>query len=193
MSFPAISDMRLPEGVRLTPLASHFDSRGDLTEIFRQSWTREFQALQWNLVRSEANTLRGFHVHPRHHDYLVMVDGLMQIALKDMRPGSPTENLAATLSLDAAIPASIAIPPGVGHGFYFPDKAIHIYSVSEYWSREEEIGCRWDDPELGISWGAPDAMLSHRDETAGTYSEMLTEYIARTERLFHENVGTAHA
>ncbi|MEP4975617.1 dTDP-4-dehydrorhamnose 3,5-epimerase family protein [Parvibaculum sp.] len=188
-----MSDLRLPEGVNLTPLASHFDSRGDLTEIFRQSWTGDFHPLQWNLVRSEANTLRGFHVHPRHYDYLVMIDGAMQLALKDLRPGSPTENLATTLILDATVPASIAIPPGVGHGFYFPDKAMHIYSVSEYWSREEEIGCRWDDPELGIAWGAPDATLSPRDATAGAYREMVADYVARTECLLPEEAGIIRA
>ena len=184
----------LPDGVVLTPLTRHADARGDLAEIFRQSWTDEFRPLQWNLVRSKPNTLRGFHVHPRHYDYLLMIEGVMQLALKDARSGSLTAGLTAVIELNAEEPAGISIPPGVGHGFYFQEKAIHVYSVSEYWSRDEEIGCRWDDPDLGMEWGTPGAALSPRDETAGTYRQMVEEYRVRTiDNAVLKEVGTARA
>ena len=45
--------------VKNIPLVAHPDSRGTLTELFRQEWFDGPCPLQWNMVQSEANVLRG--------------------------------------------------------------------------------------------------------------------------------------
>lgn len=112
-----------------------------------------------------------------------MAAGRMLLGLKDLRPGSPTHGLAAQIVLDAASPVGVTIPTGVGHAFYFPVPSVLIYSVSEYWSTDDELGCRWDDPDLGLDWPTTAPLLSPRDTTAGSYRQMLDLYLSESRRL----------
>jgi dTDP-4-dehydrorhamnose 3,5-epimerase len=77
------------------------------------------------------------------------------------------------------VPLAVLIPPGVGHGFYFPVASSLIYSVTDYWDADDELGCRWDDPELHVEWQAADPLLSERDQRAGGLREMINEYERR--------------
>jgi dTDP-4-dehydrorhamnose 3,5-epimerase len=162
----------LPQGVGLRALDPHEDDRGCFTEIFREEWALGVAPIQWNAVRSHAGTLRGVHVHLRHADYLVVVSGRATIGLRDMRPGSPTEGTVAVVSADAAQPAGLSIPPGVAHGFLFHEPSVHIYAVTHYFDPADELGCRWDDPDLAIPWPETPLLLSERDATAGTFAEL---------------------
>lgn len=182
----------LPGGVELHPLRPHQDARGDFTEVFRQSWTSGITPLQWNVVRSAANVLRGFHLHLRHADYLLMLAGGMRLCLLDMRPEAPTRGLTAALDLDAKEPMGVVIPPGVAHGFYFARPSMHLYSVSHYWSHADELACRWDDPEMELDWGgAVSPIISDKDAKAGTLHAMEMDYLQR--RLSSEVYALAKA
>lgn len=169
---------RLPAGVQLLPLQIHADERGSLVEIFRLEWALPVEPVQWNAVRSEAGVLRGVHVHVVHDDYLIVVDGHGAIGLRDIRPGSPTDGLATIVELVGDEPSALVIPVGVVHGFYFREPSLHVYAVSEYWSPADELGCRWDDTELGIDWSAQPSIVSSRDRDAPSFSAMHEEYIA---------------
>ena len=61
--------------------------------------------MQWNLVSSAPNTLRGVHVHLAHWDYLHVAVGAMLLGLNDMRPWSPTHGQSALLRLAADPPS----------------------------------------------------------------------------------------
>lgn len=163
------------EGVRLRPLTMNQDPRGVLTEIFRSEWDTGIQPVQWNSVESSRNVLRGVHAHIRHHDYLVLLRGSAWIGLRDLRRGSPTEGLATKVAMSADRLQSIMIPPGVAHGFYFLEDSLHIYSVSTYWSLDDELGCHWADPALEIPWEISNAELSERDASAPPLRDLLAE------------------
>jgi dTDP-4-dehydrorhamnose 3,5-epimerase len=162
----------LPAGVELHRFQPHADARGVFTEFFRDSWELSVAPAQWNLVRSEANVLRGVHAHWRHADYLTVASGRAAIGLHDLREGSPTEGLATVVELAAADPHGLTIPAGVAHGFYFPEPSLHVYAVSHEWDPEDELGCRWDDPGLGIAWPCTEPRLSARDDELGPLSEL---------------------
>lgn len=168
----------LPQGVRHVPLRAHADHRGVFTEIYRAEWFDGPDMLQWNAVRSEAGVLRGVHVHHRHHDVLTVVQGRASIGLQDLRTDSPTHGLATLVPLVADEPAVLTIPPGVAHGFLFHEPSIHVYGVSHYFDPRDELGCRWDDPDVTIPWPVETATLSKRDERAGTLAEMIARYEA---------------
>jgi dTDP-4-dehydrorhamnose 3,5-epimerase len=167
-----MSGQRLPEGTELVELTPHADERGVFTEIFREEWTGAVRPIQWNSVSSAAGVLRGVHVHPRHTDYLTMAMGRMTLGLCDLRPDSPTHMLAVTLDVSAERPQAAVIPPGVAHGFYFPEQSIHVYAVSHYWDTADELGCRWDDPDLGIPWQHTEAVISPRDAALQTLTNL---------------------
>jgi dTDP-4-dehydrorhamnose 3,5-epimerase len=158
--------MRLPAGVELHELLMHTDERGSFTEIFREEWGVGVRPVQWNAVRSAASVLRGVHVHVRHADYLTVVDGRALVGLRDLRRDSPTANSTATVELRGDGMAAITIPPGVAHGFLFLEDSLHIYAVSHYWSVDDELGCRADDPDLEIEWPPGPFHLSERDAAA---------------------------
>lgn len=157
-------------GLSLTP---HQDSRGCLTEISRVSWDNRYQVLQWNVMNSLPRVLRGVHVHLKHWDYLVMVQGRMQLGLCDLRRDSSTFLRSAVIGLDASHPVGWCIPPGVAHGFYFPVDSVLVYGVSDYWSMDDELGCRWDDPGLGLDWQISQPLLSARDSAALALRELM--------------------
>src|SRR3954447_4927071 len=100
----------LPAGVELRPLDTRRDPRGALTEIFRHGWLGERNAVQWNVVTSAPGVLRGVHVHRRHDDYLITLQGRASIGLCDLRPGSPTARKATIVEMSGATPAVLFIP-----------------------------------------------------------------------------------
>ena len=171
--------MTLPLGVVLTPLTPHRDDRGTFVEAFRASWSTDIVPVQWNVVTSGAGVLRGVHVHRRHADYLTVLSGTMVLGLHDLRRGSPTRGRSAMLTIEAQEPRAVTIPPGVAHGFCFPEPSVHLYAVSHYWDKADELGCRYDDPALGLHWPIVDPTLSSRDEAAGTLAEMERTYAKR--------------
>jgi len=163
----------LPAGVRLVPLTPHADERGIFTELYRASWDVGVAPVQWNAVSSSTNVLRGVHAHIRHADYLTLAVGRATIGLHDLRPDSPTEGLGTTVELDADEPSALVIPVGVAHGFYFhTERSVHVYAVSHEFDPADELGCRWDDPELNIAWPCTEPLVSSRDESLGSLREL---------------------
>ncbi len=177
------SNEDLPDGVRTQLLTPHADDRGIFTEIFREEWSTGCAAVQWNAVHSVAGVLRGVHVHATHHDYLVVLSGVMVLGLHDIRPSSPTRGCSRLLTLDASAPRAITIPPGVCHGFYFPVASLHVYAVSAYWNPQDELGCQFDCRELELAWPTDTPRLSARDRMAGSYLQMCESYRARHDAL----------
>ena len=173
---------QLPTGVSLRLLHEQNDGPVRMTQIYRRDWPVEVVPVQWNLVNTTANTLRGVHVHRAHWDYLFVVSGEMLIGLHDMRPDSPTYRMSAQRRLQGESPCSIAVPPGVAHGFYFASAATYFYAVSRYWTPSDELGCRWDDPGLGLSWPAEEPLLSPRDATAAGYADLMLALAAPLDR-----------
>ncbi len=163
----------LPLGVDIHDLVDHADARGSFTEVFRREWPTAIEPVQWNYVRSEAGVLRGVHVHPRHRDYLLIVEGEAVVGVRDLREASPTFGVATTIALSATPMRAIEFPPGVAHGFYFPVQSVHLYAVSHYWDTDDELACRWDDSELGIEWPAEPRLVSQRDAVAAGLGELM--------------------
>jgi dTDP-4-dehydrorhamnose 3,5-epimerase len=151
----------------------HHDERGWFTEIFREAWDIGVQPVQWNMVFSQPGTLRGVHVHLDHYDYLIVPQGEMVLGLKDLRRASPTYGLSALCTLSEANLESYLIPPGVGHGFYFPVASLHCYAVSAYWNKADEMGCRWDDAGLGLAWPVTTPTLSDQDRAAPSLEALM--------------------
>jgi dTDP-4-dehydrorhamnose 3,5-epimerase len=175
MSTSTVDELVLPAGTRLIPLEMHRDDRGVFTEVFREEWGTGVHPVQWNAVSSEAGVLRGVHVHPRHDDYLIVLQGRASIGVRDLRRGSPTEGVAAVVELSGDRLAALVTPHGVAHGFYFHEPSIHLYSVTHYWDEADELGCHWADPELGIPWPFTTALVSPRDAEAQSLRELLAE------------------
>lgn len=166
---------RLPGGCRLHALKTIADHRGDFTELFCNAWFDSPAPLQWNMSHSQADVLRGVHVHAKHWDYVAVMSGRMIIGLCDMRPGAASGARSAIVELDEAVPMVLSIPPGVAHGFYFPIAAFNLTGASRYYDPPDHMRCRWDDPELGLAWPCRAPQLSPADTTAGSYAALAVQ------------------
>jgi len=158
-------------GVLRYPLALHTDARGDFVEVFRAQWIPDFEPVQWNVQASGRNVLRGFRCHVRHTDLLIVASGTVLLGLADLRAGSPSTGVSEMIELKPAAEA-VLIPPGVGHGLYFPEPATLVQAVTHTWSADDELGCRWDDHDLDLDWGCDDPIISDQDRNAGTLAEL---------------------
>jgi dTDP-4-dehydrorhamnose 3,5-epimerase len=156
------------------------DDRGVFSEIYRREWMPGDAAVQWNFVRSEGGVLRGVKVHPRHDDYLVVVDGMIVVGLRDLRRSSPTFGATALRELSGAALSVLTIPAGIAHGLYLPEPTLFLIGVTRYHDPDDEVTCRWDDPALGIPWPVPTARVSASD-ARGLPLEEVIEIVARRE------------
>ena len=157
-------------------LSTRRDDRGALTEIFRENWPDCSSSVQWNLIRSEANVLRGMHVHVSRIDYLVVLQGHVHVAMCDLRKPAVERRSGTIVELSGENPSALMIPTGVAHGFYFREAASLVYGMTHYWDPvNDEFGCQWTDEALGVPWPAECVapLLSPRDEAAGSLDELL--------------------
>ena len=106
------------------------------------------------------------------------VPGLREhaLGLKDLRPGSPSEGDVELLELSADEYAGVVIPAGVAHGLYARTDALVLVALTA--AVEEERGCAWNDPGLGIDWPAEPLFLSERDQRAGALEALRAEVAA---------------
>ncbi|MGN6695564.1 MAG: dTDP-4-dehydrorhamnose 3,5-epimerase family protein [Aquihabitans sp.] len=162
-------------GVRTGPLEPHEDHRGSFTEVFAAQWPTGVSPMQWSMVRSHAGALRGMHLHLRHDEYLTVISGSLWVGLHDLRPGSTTLGASQLIRLSGDAPTYLAWPRGLVHGWVAESDVTHLQAVSESYadySADDNQGCRWDDPELGLDWPVPPRIISDRSEGFGTLSDL---------------------
>ncbi|MEQ9298248.1 MAG: dTDP-4-dehydrorhamnose 3,5-epimerase family protein [Cyclobacteriaceae bacterium] len=141
------------------------DSRGSFTEVFQKHWGTCLEPVQWSYVKSEPNVFRGMHLHLRHDEYFCLVSGHGYVGLKDLRDDSPTKGVYSLYEVYGSSMAAIVFPRGLLHGWCFTQPSLHIQAVSESYidyGKDDNWGCRWDAPDLGIPWPFNSVILSER-------------------------------
>jgi dTDP-4-dehydrorhamnose 3,5-epimerase len=157
-------ESKLIAGVHVVPLRSFADDRGYFFESFRKSWVPGAREMvQGNVSFSKKGVLRGLHYHLKQADFWVVPQGLARAGLYDMRASSPTRGKSETIELGQGNAFGLYIPPGVAHGFCAHTDIMMTYLVDEYYDNTDERGIRWNDPALGIDWGATEVIVSDRD------------------------------
>ena len=149
--------------MRLESLVTHRDERGSFTEIFSNGWGAGIRPDQWSVVSSNKGVFRGMHLHRRHDEYFLIIKGRACVGLHDLRRTSPTAGGWSVYELCGAQLAFLSFPPGIVQGWYFHEDAFHVQAVSESYDSyryDDNLGCRWDDPDLGIRWPFDSPLLS---------------------------------
>jgi dTDP-4-dehydrorhamnose 3,5-epimerase len=161
-----VRDSSLIRGVKLVELASFSDERGRFLESFRKEWFPEYgwNVMQANRSDSRAHVLRGLHFHRRQVDYWYPAFGRLQVALYDLRVGSPTRGAREVFEIGDEEPMGVLVPPGVAHGFLALSEATLTYLVDRYYDPGDEHGVAWNDPTIAIPWKTASPLLSDRDK-----------------------------
>ena len=123
--------------------------------------------VQDNHSFSQKGVLRGLHfqMHPCAQAKLVYAAyGSIFDVVVDIRKSSETFKQWLSVTLSDENRRMLYIPEGFAHGFMcLSDTAYVIYKCSAEYSPGHEAGIRWDDPDLAITWPAPNPILSEKD------------------------------
>ena len=166
---------RLPSGVTVRSLDVHPDARGRLTEIFRRTWNSGVDPVQWNLLHSHGNVMRGMNVHLKHDDYYVLAMGRLTLALYDLRRSSPTYGVSTMMELSSDRLEVVIVPIGVLHGTLYHEPSVMLTGRSNYYDPEDDLGCLWSDPMLGVAWRTRDPILVGRDAERPSLQQLEAE------------------
>ncbi len=149
--------------VHFVKLKNNVDARGSFTEIFKSNWGTLLQPVQFSVVHSGPNVMRGCHLHWRHDEYFCLLAGAASVGLRDERRGSPTRNVWSLYHLCASDPAAVIFPRGLVHGWYFHEQSIHLQAVSEAYddyAHYDNHRIFWQDPALEIPWPTKEAIMT---------------------------------
>lgn len=154
----AVNSPELIAGVLVQPLSIYPDDRGYFLEVqrFGHGLAAGFPAAtsQVSAALNYAGAVKAFHYHLYQTDCWTPSKGLLQVALVDLRSGSPTFGRRNTLYVGPLRPWQILIPPGVGHGYKVIGKedAMLIYMTDRFYNPQDEGRIPYNDPGINYDW-----------------------------------------
>lgn len=121
---------------------------------------------------SKKGTLRGIHFQNDPYSQAKIVScikGKIIDVVVDLRKGSSTYKKWVSIELSEDNKKQVFIPKGFGHAFVtLTDDVLFSYKVDNYYSKENDRGIRYDDPDINIDWnklsGGLDFTLSEKDK-----------------------------
>jgi dTDP-4-dehydrorhamnose 3,5-epimerase len=148
------------EGVKTKQLKSIPDQRGRLMEILRCDDEVFLKFGQMYITTVYPGVVKAWHYHKVQYDNFAVPQGMVQIALYDSRPGSPTKGEVNVFNVGVHNPLLVHIPPLVYHGFknIGLDEAIIINCPTEPYSYTDPDEYRIDahSPEIPHDWARHD-------------------------------------
>ena len=155
------------------------DSRGFFAECYRRDLyaangvDRDF--VQTNHSFSTGGVLRGMHFQLRHPQakLVSVLSGRIFDVACDVRRGSPTFGRWVSAVLTGEGAEQLFIPEGFAHGFAVLSDEVHfLYQCSDYYAPGDEVGFRWNSPDVGIRWPVENPVLSRNDAVRALFSDL---------------------
>jgi dTDP-4-dehydrorhamnose 3,5-epimerase len=134
------------------------DDRGYFLEVARLGvgFTQHFpkETTQVSAALSYPGTIKAFHFHRKQTDCWVPVEGMLQVALVDLRPQSSTFGVRNTVYVGTLVRWQLLIPPGVGHGYKVigTAPALLVYLTDRFYDPQDEGRIPYDDPKIRYDW-----------------------------------------
>ena len=160
------------------------DNRGWFYEYYTE---REFSKhgithsfVQDNQSFTRKGCIRGLHLQlpPAAQAKLVsVITGRILDVVVDLRSGSPTFGQHYTCEMDGNRHNMMYVPAGFAHGFAALEDTVFFYKCSDYYSRENEAGVKWDDPELAIKWPIENPVVSSKDQALPSFEEFMRKSV----------------
>lgn len=167
-------------GVLVVEPRVHRDERGFFVESYHARRYADAGIaetfVQDNHSRSVRGTLRGLHAQlERPQAKLVRVlRGEIFDVVADVRRGSPTfaRWIAVRLSHDNFL--QVYVPKGFAHGFCVLSEEAEVeYKCSDFYQPGDELGLKWDDPQVGVEWPVAAPILSDKDACGAPLARLL--------------------
>jgi dTDP-4-dehydrorhamnose 3,5-epimerase len=120
------------------------------------------------------NVIRGLHFQTSQPQAKLVrvITGEIFDVIVDLRAGSETFGRWEGFHLTEASRRSVYIPKGFAHGFgVLSASAIVSYKCVGKYDKETDTGIVWNDPNLAISWGIMNPIVSERDSRLRSFRE----------------------
>lgn len=172
------------KGLKIIEPSVFGDARGYFMETYNYNDFAEAgidcQFVQDNQSASKKGVLRGLHSQKEYpQDKLVrVVNGEVYDVAVDMRPESETFGKWFGVLLSAENKKQFFIPKRFAHGFIvLSDYAEFCYKVTDFYHPNDELGIKWDDPQIAVEWPMPEGMtkddliFSEKDLVLGSFAD----------------------
>jgi dTDP-4-dehydrorhamnose 3,5-epimerase len=162
------------EGLLIIEPRVFHDDRGYFYEsynknAFKQATGMDIDFVQDNQARSTINVLRGLHFQNPPHAQTKLIralEGSIWDVVVDLRKGSSTFGKWFGVELSAENKRQFLIPKGFAHGYsVLTETAEVFYKCDDFYSKQDEGGVFYNDPELEIDWkiDLKSAIVSEKD------------------------------
>jgi len=160
------------------------DERGYFFESFNHgkflNLGLDLTFLQDNESKSKKGVLRGLHFQapPFAQGKLVRVmrGSVLDVAV-DIRKNSPTYGRWESIVLSGQNKWMYWIPAGFAHGFAtLEDDTIFFYKCTNIYNKESEGSILWNDPDLNISWGIENPVISGKDKISPRFKDFTSPF-----------------
>ncbi len=167
------------------------DKRGFFLESYDSQKYEEagikVRFVQDNHSHSMKGTLRGLHAQLRKPQgkLIRVVQGEIFDVAVDARPDSPTFGQWVGELLSHENFLQLFVPPRFFHGFCVISPSAEVeYKCTDHYDASDEIGVRWDDPDLKIQWPVSNPTLSEKDKNLPFFKDIKESLeLYRMERL----------
>lgn len=169
-------------GVYIIETEEIMDERGFFERIFSldefEKHGIKFPIVQINgSLSKKKGIIRGIHMQraPYTEDkFTQCLEGAIFDVAVDLRKESKTYGQWIGEVISNANKKMMLIPKGCARGFQaLEDNSIVQYAVSQYYSPQNEMGIRWNDPYFKISWPIQKATVSKKDAAWPLFSPTL--------------------
>ena len=146
------------DGVKIAPYVQWPDDRGYFLEVLRAGAgpAAHFDpaAIQVSAALSYPGAIKAFHYHLHQTDLWIPANSMFQLALVDLRRGSPTHGVRNTFYVGVLRSWQILIPPGVGHGYKVigSEPAMLIYVTNRFYNPQDEGRIPYNHPGINYDW-----------------------------------------
>ncbi|MBB3773067.1 dTDP-4-dehydrorhamnose 3,5-epimerase [Angulomicrobium tetraedrale] len=179
--------LAIPDVILIQP-ARFGDERGYFCETYAK---RAFDEAGIDLVFVQDNeslsrqvgVVRGLHFQTPAFSQAKLVrvlrGAIFDVAV-DLRKGSPSFGRWVAATLTAANGEQLLVPHGFAHGFCTLEaETLVAYKVDAPYSRPNDAGILWSDPDLAIDWpvAAADVVLSDKDRALPRLRDFDTPFV----------------
>lgn len=164
------------------------DHRGYFFESFNDALFEKLTGANSHFVQdnqslSSKGVMRGLHFQigdAAQAKLVRVIKGAVWDVAVDLRPGSSTYGQWFGVELNEENKQLLYVPRGFAHGFVtLEDDTIFAYKCDNHYSKADERGVIYNDPDLNIQWPTMDVepMLSEKDLILPTLAEAQKEWM----------------
>lgn len=146
-------------------------------QTFKTATGLDINFVQDNQAKSTINVLRGLHYQNAPHAQTKLIralEGAIWDVVVDLRKDSLTYGRWYGVELSAENKRQFLVPRGFAHGYsVLTETAEVFYKCDDFYSKQDEGGLYYADPELNIDWkiNLADAIVSEKDKVQPTLKE----------------------